>query len=114
MIEQSVKEDVFKILRVLSSKDDLTQRKLSHRLDFSLGKTNYLIKILIQKGFIEIRNFTEGDQKLKKIRYIITKKGFEHKLRLAYYYLKIKEKEYTDLKQELARQRQMAELRQNH
>jgi len=100
MIEQAIKEDIFNILRVLSNKDNFTQRGLSSHLNFSLGKTNYLIKILIQKGFIEIRNFTEGDQKLNKFKYIITRKGFEHKLRLAYYYLKIKEKEYFDLKNE--------------
>jgi EPS-associated MarR family transcriptional regulator len=101
MIEQAIKEDIFNILRVLSDKDDVTQRELSHHLEFSLGKTNYLIKILIQKGFIEIGNFTKGDQKLKKFKYILTKKGFEHKLRLAYYYLKIKEKEFLTLKREV-------------
>ncbi|MFH1776586.1 MAG: MarR family EPS-associated transcriptional regulator [Candidatus Omnitrophota bacterium] len=101
MIEQAIKEDIFNILRVLSSRENLTQRDLSQHLDFSLGKTNYLIKILIQKGFIEIKNFTEGGQKLNKFRYILTKKGFEHKLRLAYYYLKIKEKEFYDLKREV-------------
>jgi EPS-associated MarR family transcriptional regulator len=105
MIEQAIKEDIFNILRVLSSKEDLTQRELSHHLDFSLGKTNYLIKILIQKGFIEIGNFTSGDQKLKKFRYILTKKGFEHKLRLAYYYLRIKENEYLQLKKEVKNER---------
>jgi len=101
MIEQAIKEDIFNILRVISSQEDLTQRELSSHLKFSLGKTNYLIKILIQKGFIEIGNFTQGDQKLNKFKYIITRKGFEHKLRLAYYYLKLKEKEYLDLKKEI-------------
>ena len=101
MIEQAIKEDIYKILRVLSDRENLTQRELSNQLKVSLGKTNYLIKILIQKGFIEILNFTEGDKKLNKFKYIITKKGFEHKLRLAYYYLKIKEKEYEDLKKEV-------------
>jgi len=101
MIEQAIKEDIFNILRLLSSRENLTQRDLSQHLDVSLGKTNYLIKILIQKGFIEIKNFTEGGQKLNKFKYILTKKGFEHKLRLAYYYLKIKEKEFYDLKKEI-------------
>jgi EPS-associated MarR family transcriptional regulator len=103
MIEQTqtIREDIFNILRVLSSKDDLTQRELSNHLDFSLGKTNYLLKILIQKGFIEIKNFYSGNQKFKKFKYILTKKGFEHKLRLAYYYLKIKENEYLTLKKEV-------------
>ncbi len=107
MIEQAIKEDIFNILRLLSSREYFTQRDLSHHLDFSLGKTNYLIKILIQKGFIEIGNFTKGGQKLNKFRYILTKKGFEHKLRLAYYYLKIKEKEFYDLKKEIKIKREI-------
>ncbi len=105
MIEQNVREDIFNILRVLAMEEHVTQRDLSRRLDFSLGKTNYLIRILIQKGFIEIGNLASGDQKLNKFRYILTKKGFEHKIRLAYYYLKIKEKEYFALKQELAKRK---------
>lgn len=105
MIEQNIREDVFNILRVLSMDEHATQRDLSRRLDFSLGKTNYLIRILIKKGFIEIGNLASGNDKLKKFRYILTQKGFEHKLRLAYYYLKIKEKEYFTLKHELLAKR---------
>jgi MarR family transcriptional regulator, temperature-dependent positive regulator of motility len=100
MSEQALKEDVFRILRLLASGEDHTQRDLSKHLDFSLGKTNYLLRSLIKKGLIEIINFTSGDQKLKKIRYHLTKKGFEYKVKLAYYYLTIKEAEYNMLKSE--------------
>ena len=99
--EPTVKEDILNILRVLSSNDGLTQRDLSAHLDISLGKTNYLLRSLVQKGLVKIRNFTIKDQKLKKVRYMLTKKGFSHQIHLTYYYLRIKEKEYLKLKKEI-------------
>jgi len=99
MDEQSV--DTFKALRILSSEDTLSQRDLSNHMAVSLGKTNYLIKALVRKGFVKIKNFYCRDKKLKKVRYILTKKGLEEKIRLTYYFLKRKENEYLELKREL-------------
>ncbi len=99
--EQPLKEEILNILRVLSSNSGLTQRDLSAHMDVSLGKTNYLLKSLVRDGLIKIKNFASGDQKLKKISYVLTKKGFKAQLRLTYYYLKIKEKEYLTLKKEI-------------
>ncbi|MCQ9205703.1 MAG: MarR family EPS-associated transcriptional regulator [Omnitrophica bacterium] len=101
MNEHSIKEDIFNILRLLSSNDSLTQRDLSTHLGFSLGKTNYLLNSLIQKNLIKIRNFTVRANKLKKIKYILTKMGFEEKLKLTFHFLERKEKEYLELKKEL-------------
>ena len=101
MNEQPLKEDIFNILRVLSTGDDHSQRGLSDHLGFSLGKTNYLLRELVKKGFIKIGRFTSTGQKLKKAKYILTKKGFKEQVQLTYYYLKIKEKEYLDLKKEM-------------
>ncbi|MFH1877240.1 MAG: MarR family EPS-associated transcriptional regulator [Candidatus Omnitrophota bacterium] len=101
MNEHPLKEDIFRILRVLASRDDLSQRDLSGQLDMSLGKTNYLLKSLAQRGLIKIMNFTTRTNKIKKVKYILTKEGFEEKLQLTYYYLKRKEKEYLELKREL-------------
>jgi len=93
-------EDVFKILRLLSLKKDLSQRDISGHINISLGKTNYLLKALAKKGLVKIKNFISKDQKLKKVRYILTHKGIEQQARLTYYYLEIKEKEYLTLKKE--------------
>ena len=100
MNEHSIKEDIFNILRLLSSNDSLTQRDLSTHLGFSLGKTNYLLNSLIQKNLIKIRNFTTRRDKLKKIKYILTKMGLQEKLHLTYHFLKRKEKEFNHLKKE--------------
>lgn len=100
MDEQDLKEDVLRILRVLTSEDDFSQRDLSGRLGMSLGKTNYLLKSLAQKGLIKVKRFTTRPWKTKKLKYILTKKGLDEKLRLTYYFLKKKEKEYLELKRE--------------
>lgn len=101
MTEHPIKEDLFKILRILSSNDGLTQRNLSVHLGISLGKTNYLVKALAQKGLIKIRNFTQHGEKLKKVKYMLTKKGLDEKLKLTFHFLQAKEKEYLELKQEV-------------
>ncbi|UCC95543.1 MAG: MarR family EPS-associated transcriptional regulator [Candidatus Omnitrophota bacterium] len=100
MDEHGLKEDIFKILRVLSSNDSFTQRDLSSHLGFSLGKTNYLLNSLIRKNLVKIRNFSRRKNKLKKVKYILTRKGFETKLHLTYHFLKRKESEYNHLKSE--------------
>ena len=94
-------EDVFKILRLLSVKKDLSQRDISGHINISLGKTNYLLKALAKKGLVKIKNFISKDKKLKKIKYILTQKGIEQQAHLTYYFLKIKEKEYLDLANEV-------------
>ena len=100
MNEHHLKEDIFRILRLLASQDDLSQRDLSGHLGISLGKTNYLIKELIKGGLIKITNFAKGEQKLKKVGYVLTKQGFHTQLELTHHFLKIKEKEYLELKKE--------------
>ncbi|MCK4809383.1 MAG: MarR family EPS-associated transcriptional regulator [Candidatus Omnitrophica bacterium] len=101
MNEHLIKEDIFNILRILSSNNDLTQRDLSSHLGISLGKTNYLLQSLAQRGLIKIKCFSRRKQKLKRVKYILTKKGLEDKLRLTYYFLRRKEKEYLELKKEI-------------
>ncbi len=100
MIEQPQKEETFFIFKELEAKPNTTQRDLSSRLNISLGKTNYLLRELILKGFIKVKNFTGNSGKLKKVHYLLTEKGLEEKFRLLKHFLQIKEAEYNKLKQE--------------
>ena len=109
MDEHLIREDIFHILRLISSKPDLTQRDLSGNLGISLGKTNYLLRKLIKKGLIKAKNFSHRPDKIKKISYILTPKGFKEKIRLTYYFLKRAEAEYNYLKQEWERLRREKE-----
>lgn len=96
----NTKEDIFSILRLLSSDEDLTQRDASIRLGFSLGKTNYLLKSLIKKDLIKIKNLISKRNKAKKMKYFLTKKGLKAKINLTYHFLQRKEAEYNSLKKE--------------
>jgi len=99
MIEQSLfKEENLIIIKEIESHPQITQRELSQKLSISLGKVNYLLRALADKGLIEVRNFSELPGKLTKVKYLLTKKGIEHKMFLLQYFLKEKEEEFSRLK----------------
>ncbi len=101
--KDQLKEEVFYLLSELSKSPDITQRQLSSKLNISLGKTNYLLRKLIKKGLIKVKNFSHHSGKIKKIKYILTPKGFKEKIHLTYHFLKRAEAEYNYLKQEWER-----------
>jgi EPS-associated MarR family transcriptional regulator len=100
MTEQPKKEETLFIFKELDTNPNTTQRELSSHLNISLGKTNYLLRELILKGFIKAKNFSTNPGKLKKIQYYLTKEGLEHKMQLTQHFLKEKENEYNRLKKE--------------
>ena len=99
MIEQA-QEEALSIIKEVETNPAATQRSVSRKLGISLGKTNYLLRKLIQKGIIKGESFSSNPGKLKKISYMLTPTGLEEKMRLTYHFLKIKEAEYRILKEE--------------
>ena len=93
-------EDHFEILRKIEKDPKSSQRKLAYELGFSLGKLNYCLKALQQKGFIKIENFKKNPNKLNYL-YMITPKGISEKTKLTVSFMKRKMKEYDELKKEL-------------
>jgi len=88
------------VLRKLENNPRLTQRKLSKELGLSLGKTNYVINALINKGWLKLNNFKRSDNKLGYI-YLLTPKGVTEKTILAQKFLRRKSEEYNRLKEEI-------------
>ena len=70
--------DNLEILRTLSKKPNISQRKLSKELGFSLGKLNYCMKSLQEKGLIKIQNFRRNKKKLNYL-YELTPQGLSKK-----------------------------------
>lgn len=104
MNEHSVfKEETLHLIREVEENPFLNQRLLSKRLNISLGKTNYLIKELIKKGFIKITSFSKKPEKSKKVKYILTQRGMNRMMELTRHFLEAKEKEYKRLKTEYGR-----------
>ena len=93
-------QDNLNILIKLSKKKNITQRKLSSELGFSLGKLNYCINSLKQKGLIKIENFTKNNNKINYL-YVLTPKGISKKIYLTLLFMKKKLSEYEELKNEL-------------
>ena len=94
-------QDEFDVLRYLYRKPNSSQRELAKNLGFSLGKLNYCIKALRNKGLVKIENFKKKDNKIKYIQYIITPKGISERTKLTLNFMKRKMKEYDELKKEL-------------
>ena len=92
--------DHFEVLRKIYKKPNTSQRELANVLGFSLGKLNYCLKELNKKRLIKIQNFKKNPNKLNYI-YILTPKGISAKTKLTINFMKLKMKEYDELKSEL-------------
>ena len=88
------------LLRKLEVNPEYTQRELSKEMDVSLGKVNYCIKKLTEKGWIKLTNFTHNPNKVG-YAYLLTHRGIEEKTKLTFSFLKRKIKEYEILKDEI-------------
>ena len=88
------------LLRKIEENPKYTQRELSKEMGVSLGKINYCMKKLIEKGSIKLSNFSRNPNKVGYI-YLLTPKGIEEKTRLTFEFLKIKIEEYEILKDEI-------------
>ena len=89
------------LLRKLEANPEYTQRELSKEMGVSLGKVNYCMKKLTEKGWIKLTNFSRNPNKIG-YAYLLTHKGIEQKTRLTFAFLTIKMKEYEMLKEEIS------------
>ncbi len=93
-------QDHFNVLRKIQNNPNSSQRELASQLGFSLGKLNYCMNALIEKGLVKISNFKKNSNK-KKYIYILTPKGVSTKTKLTLDFMKRKMREYDELKKEI-------------
>jgi EPS-associated MarR family transcriptional regulator len=93
-------EEYLKLLRKINKDPEISQRNLSNELDMSLGKINYCLKALKTKGLIKIKNFKKSKEKIGYL-YYLTPKGIAEKTNITIKFMKLKMKEYDELKNEL-------------
>lgn len=91
----------YKILKLVEAKPDISQRELARNLCISLGKANFCLNALIEKGFLKTTNFRNSQNKLAYM-YLLTPNGIEEKSSITLRFLKIKMQEYELLKAELS------------
>ncbi len=95
-----MKPEHFEVLRKVEKNPKSTQRELAKELGLSLGKLNYCLKALKDKGLIKINNFKRNENK-EKYFYILTPKGLVEKTKLTLNFMKRKMQEYDELKKDL-------------
>ena len=95
-------QDHLNILRKIKNKPESTQRELAKELGFSLGKLNYLLNALKDKGLVKIKNFKKNPNKINYI-YVLTPKGIVEKTSLTLNFMKRKMNEYDELEREMGK-----------
>lgn len=109
--KMSTEESYLQVLRLLQTNPRVNQRGLAEALGISLGKTNYCLKALLNKGLIKVQNFRSSDNKLA-YTYLLTPAGIAEKANLTARFLKRKVSEYEALNQEIEQLRQELESSQ--
>lgn len=93
-------ENHLKTLKILEENPALSQRHLAKELNLSLGKMNYIINALIQKGYIKAIRFKNSQTK-RSYAYYLTPEGIKKKVELTYRFFMVKLKEFEELRHEI-------------
>ena len=91
----------YKILKKLEADPQISQRDLARELGISVGKANYCLQALIEKGLIKANNFKNSHNK-KAYMYLLTRRGIVERSRATVRFLKYKMDEYESLQREIA------------
>ena len=89
-----------KVLRQIEANPEITQRELAKGLGVSLGKANYCLKALIDRGWVKANNFKNSEQKTA-YAYLLTPSGIEEKARITVRFLKQRMRDYEQIKKEI-------------
>jgi EPS-associated MarR family transcriptional regulator len=99
-----MKPDYFNILRKIDKDPKASQRELAKELGLSIGKLNYCLKALKEKGLVKIQNFSKNTKKTKYL-YYLTPKGVIEKTKATINFMNIKMNEYEEFKKELSKKK---------
>ena len=91
----------YRLLKLVESNPNMTQRQMAEEMGLSLGKFNYCLKELVRKGVVKIERFKTSDNKAGYM-YLLTPHGIEQKARITASFLKRKMAEYEEIKQQIA------------
>ena len=102
----------YRVLKILEQQPDLTQRQLAEELGVSLGKTHYLVKSLIDIGWIKLDNFKRSGDKWG-YAYLLTPMGMIEKAAITARFLIRKQREYSVLQLEIQQLKEEVNQQQN-
>jgi EPS-associated MarR family transcriptional regulator len=90
----------YRLLKLLQANPEMSQRQLAAELSVSVGKVNFCLRALLDKGLLKVRNFRRSQNKLA-YAYYLTPKGAKAKVRATSGFLKRKLAEYEELQREI-------------
>ena len=93
-------EITHKLFTLIEHHPNLSQRELAREMGISLGKANYCLKALMDKGWLKARNFKNSNNKIA-YAYVLTPKGVSEKAKVTTRFLQRKVREYEMLKSEI-------------
>ncbi len=100
-------ETRYRLLKLLESRPELSQRELADEMGVSLGKVNYCLRAVMERGWVKVKNFARHPKK-RAYAYYVTPKGAEEKAKVTARFLNCKLAEYEDIKREIERLQQEA------
>lgn len=100
----------YKLMRLLENNSAVSQRDVARELGISLGKVNYCLQALIQKGWVKASRF-RGSQRKTEYGYLLTPRGIQGMARLTVRFLAARMREYASLREEIEEIRREAERR---
>lgn len=95
-------ETRYRLLAYLAQHPEASQRSIATELGVSIGKVNYCLRALMQKGLLKIRKFCNSNNKLA-YAYILTPRGIEEKATVSVQFLRLKIAEHEALEKEIDR-----------
>ncbi|MFC1480292.1 MarR family EPS-associated transcriptional regulator [Candidatus Omnitrophota bacterium] len=101
-------KEKLKLLNHIQKNPKATQRELMSELDISLGKVNFLIKILVEKGIVKLEKFKNSRKKIAYL-YLITPTGIKQKAEITKKFLEKELGEFDRLRGEIERLRTQVE-----
>ena len=96
---------LFEVIRLLESRPQISQREVASSLGVSLGKANYCLRALINRGLVKAENYRKSSNK-RAYLYLLTPAGVARKAELARQFLALRIKEYEALRVEIDRLKQ--------
>lgn len=102
-------ETHYRLLKLIESNPKMSQRELADAMGVSLGKINYCMRAVIERGWIKARNFTRSQNK-RAYTYYLTTKGMEEKTKVTARFLRKKIIEFEKLKYEIAQLKRETEF----
>ncbi len=91
----------FRVMRLLEENPQMSQRELADAVGISVGAVHYMLRALVEKGFVKFGNFSSASDK-RRYAYVLTPKGLREKAELTRSFLARKHAEYDALRAEIA------------